>query len=340
MWWFYIFLLAMALVGGFGLGAWYVLDTVRQKQLANARSKRVASSPQPVAVPRRVKARRRPTEEWLAGADLLRYPARLSELETELQRSHRAAQEQLQHLSVKQAEVAAKGREELAARYQQDREVLDRRAGATRRVMATVWKTRAILLLRVHLAIAARRRPQIDHLPKPLDVKPTELEHAASNYALACRSVQEFVQHLDAERAMIDALVPDASLSAEVTDEHKAAVAAEREGVEATFMRLRERMDSLADTLEYLSDRFRTQRVVEGAPLNLDVGPEAGRLLDEVGQALAELEGLSAVGDKGLADAAVDNIAEDISQLERAGMEAEAEAEASLEVERLLKQFA
>ena len=93
----------MALVGGFGLGAWYVLDTVRQKQLANARSKRVASAPQATLAPRRVKARRRPTQEWLAGEDLLRYPARLSELETELQRSHRAAQEQLQSDAIRRA---------------------------------------------------------------------------------------------------------------------------------------------------------------------------------------------------------------------------------------------
>lgn len=333
--WVYAILALLAVIGTMGVGAYVAFDAVRRRALpapqdhptAPVRARRIAPAPPESA-------------RWREGLDLIAYPERLADLEVRLLESHRAAQQQLQHLGVKHAEIAAKpGRDDLAARYADDLKVLEQRAAATRRVMATVWKTRAILLLRVHLAIAARQRPALGHLPKPLDVDRSRLEAAARSYAHACRDVRAFVADLDARRASLVEVPPKPNLSAEVSPADTQAVEAERAEVDATFQRLRERMDALADTLDYLSERFRTQQVVEGAGLELEVGPEAGRLLDELGVALAELDQLSAVGDKGLADAAVDGLSRDIGKLEAAGREADAEAEASLEVARLLEQF-
>jgi hypothetical protein len=109
--------------------------------------------------------------------------------------------------------------------------------------------------------------------------------------------------------------------------------------VAGTFRHLRERLDRLADTLDYNADRLRTREVVEGAAIQLELEGGAGQLLEEVSEALGELEVLSSLGDRGLADAAVDGLSRDISKLEQAGLAASAEAEASLEVERLLGQL-
>lgn len=288
---------------------------------------------------RNEKVRRRDTH-YQQGEDLKRYPRRLRALEDKLQGSYEAAVEQLGHLTAKAEEMESKGREDLAERYRNDLEVLENRASATQRVMATVWKTRAILHLRVHLAIAARQRPDLDHLPAPLDVQAKDLEFAAMAYANARDAVRRFVETLDQESGDIPACVPAKPQQAEISPEDELAVQEEVASVEKTLRGLRERMDKLGDTLDYLSDRFRTQRVVEGSNLAVDVGPEAGKLLSEVSGALKQLDELSAVGDKGLADAAVDGLDEDISRLEEAGLEAAAEAEAQAEVQRLLEQFA
>ena len=279
-------------------------------------------------------------KSWRRGEDLKQYPRRLKELEDQLLGSHRAAQQQLQHLSVKAAEMDEKGRADLAERYQSDLDVLERRAAATRRVMATVWKTRAIQHLRVHLAVAARQRPDLAHLPQPLDVQPHELEAAAENYFLSRNEVRAFVEVLDGLTGRVSEVVPPKPLSAEVDPKDELAVQKEVDAIERTLTQLRDRMDKLGDTLDYLSDRFKTQRVVEGADLSVDFGPEASKLLVEVSGAVSQLEALSAVGDKGLADAAVESLCEDIGNLEHAGLAATAEQEANEEVQRLLEQFA
>jgi hypothetical protein len=152
--------------------------------------------------------------------------------------------------------------------------------------------------------------------------------------------VRKFVVILDAQSADIPACVPVKPVHADISGEDDLAVQQEVASVEKTLRGLRDRMDKLGDTLDYLSDRFRTQRVVEGSNLAVDFGPEAGKLLSEVSGALKQLDELSAVGDKGLADAAVDGLDEDISRLEQAGLSAAAEVEAQAEVQRLLEQFA
>ena len=110
-------------------------------------------------------------------------------------------------------------------------------------------------------------------------------------------------------------------------------------GIERILEDLRERMDALADTLEYLSDRFRTQRVVEGATGGMDLGPEAGQLLQEVAVALRALDEMSAVGEGGLADVAVDGLASEIANLEKVGLDVDLQADADREVEKLLASF-
>lgn len=325
MWWTVAFLLLGVVAGAL----WAYFQKQKEEQLVDEQADGSA-----LPSPRR-------QEDWKQGEDLKRYPRRLAELERQLEDQHSAAREQVQHLSVKHAEMAEKpGREELAGRYKHDLDAVEERSQTTRRVMATVWKTRAILHLRVHLAIAARQRPELDHLPQPLEVDASDLDHAADSYSRACRNVRAFVRLLDQENDKVAGRVPSPPLVAEVTDEDRAAVEEEVAAVQETLGALRERMDNLADTLDYLSDRFRTQRVVESGNLGLDLGPEAGALLSEVSGALGQLEALSAVGDKGLADAAVDGLSEDIGRLERAGLDSLAEAEAMEEVDRLLEQFA
>jgi len=277
----------------------------------------------------------------VASNDLDRYPARLAALEAQLERTLQAAESQHTELQAKRDKLADKpGRADLAARYDEDLGVLSAQSGTARRVLATVWRTRAILSLRVHLACAARQRPELDHLPQPLDVDPEGLDDAAREYARASGEVRSFVKLLDAERAQIDAAVPRPSRDAQITPEHRESVEAERAEVDRLFGSLRERMDNLADTLEYLSDRFRTQKVVVGTQGAMDLGPEAGELLGEVSQALSQLEDLSAIGDKGLADVAVDGLVSDLAVLEEVGFDVDLQADANREVERLLASMA
>lgn len=280
------------------------------------------------------------SEDWRQGEDLKRYPRRLAELEKQLEDQHEAAVEQHGHLQIKLEQIAAKpDRDELVARYEADLGLLTRRTEVTRRVLGTVWKTRAVLHLRVHLAIAARQRPDLAHLPQPLDVDSGDLAQAASDYSRACLEVRKFVGILDSLKGGVGEMVPAEPEIAEVEESDRMAIVLEVGAVEDTLASLRERMDSLADTLDYLGDRFRTQQVVESGSLSLALGPDGEALLEEVTGALSQLDELSAVGDKGLADAAVDGLTEDIANLEQVGLDGLAEAEAHLEVQQLLAQF-
>jgi hypothetical protein len=287
------------------------------------------------------KADRLPDESWLRGDDLKSYPRRLMDLERSLERVLESATNQRQHLETKQREMSAKdNRDDLVERYTQDISALDARMAAMRRVLGTVWKTRAILHLRVHLAIVARQRPQLDHLPPPLDVTADQLEEAATLYTAARARVRAFLARVTEGLEDVDQVPPPPPLEATVDAEDRSGVENELSEVRQTLTDLRDRMDKLSDDLEYLADRFRTQRVVEGAPLELDLDPGANQVLVEVASALGQLEQLSAVGDKGLAEAAVDSLTEDIQHLESGGgLDLQAEADAQKEVEQLLRQF-
>lgn len=281
----------------------------------------------------------RPDEGWSQGEDLLRYPARLAELSWQLERSHAAVEEQLAHLSARRSEVAAKaGREGLVARYEADSELLRQRAEGMRRVLTLVWRTRATLRLRAHVAITARHRPDLSVLPEG-EVDVAELPVAAQVYETASQRVRRFAALVDDRSRELEGAVPALSDLASPGEADRAQVEEELERARGTYRELRDRMDRLADTLGYLADRCRTRHVVVDTPAGVDDDPGGAQVFEELNAALGSLNDLSELGDRHLADTAMDNLVEDISQLERAGLEAQAEADANLEVARLLEQF-
>jgi len=323
------YLVVGAVMSAVGAGVWGVLwvkqrRARRQLQGASAEQRVIAEGGYPA---------------WRAGEDLLSYPDRLAELEARLVSSHEAAVEQASHLRNRGERVAAKDdRGELVERYAADAAALTSRAESMRRVMGLVWRTRAVLLVRAHVAITARARPRFEAMPDgevPLDGLPA----AAEAYEAAAESVRAFVVHVEARVADLSVSVPAPPRDARLTDEDHGLIEDEKARARATYTDLQNRMDRLADTLSYLADRCRTRQVVESARVGVEGTPGTADLMDEVGDALRALEGLTELGDQQLADSAMDNLAEDISQLEQAGLEAQAEADAALEVNRLLDQF-
>ena len=144
---------------------------------------------------------------------------------------------------------------------------------------------------------------------------------------------------IDARQADLHLAVPMVPELASAEDEDRTAVEAELARARETYHQLASKLDRLADTLSYLGDRCRTRLVVEGAPTQVEAEPGTEQLVDEVNTALTALNDLAELGDRQLADSAMDNLAEGISQLEQTGLEAKAEADAVLEVARLLEQF-
>jgi hypothetical protein len=273
------------------------------------------------------------------GADLLGYPRRLEDLEGRLVERHRAVQEQLRLLSARREGVRAKGdREDLLKKYEADVAMLDRRAEGMRRVMGLVWKTRAILLFRVHHAVTARRRPSLGKLPEPTGGV-TAPAGATASYHAAAAAVLFYRDLVEARAGELAAVVPSPPVSAEVTEAQRREVEAERAQVAAAYAALGARMDRLADNLTYVGDHYAALAVVDTEPEDLAVDGGPAHLLEEVAAAVRGLDELGARVDPAAVDDAVSGLAEDITHLEEAGLEAEAEAAAHLEVERLLGQF-
>lgn len=285
------------------------------------------------AAPREPAAAPEPSE------DLRRYPRELEALEGQLVTSLGALRAQRAHVETRLTELAQKeGRGELAARYADDLGLLERREAGMRRVLALVWKARALLTLRAHLAETARGRPELPALPAVDDAQ-TDLEAAAALYAQSAGRVRTFLARLERRAAELAAAVPAAPVDADVPRAAREEVEAELARLNGVYASWRESLDRLADTLAYLADRSRTRRVVQGSAPALAAAAGGEALMNEVEAALGRLRDLADVGDRRLADLAVKNLAEDISQLERAGLEAQAEAEAAIEVARLLEQF-
>lgn len=263
-------------------------------------------------------------------------PRRLEDLEVQLARSLGELRAQIEHLHQRQAEIASKeGRSGLASRYAEDAGLLERRAARMRRVLGLLWKTRAILGLRAALARAAQERPALEALPD-VDAAGTDLPAAERAYHEAAQRVRRFLERLRAARGAIDAL-PEPHPDAVISETWRADVETERARASASFERLDGRMDRLADTLTYLADRARTRQVARGGPPlrpGADGAPDA--LLEELEHGLAALDELAEAGERKLDELGLANLAEDISQLEQAGLEAQAEADAALEVAKLL----
>ncbi|RME25879.1 MAG: hypothetical protein D6798_07915, partial [Deltaproteobacteria bacterium] len=278
-------------------------------------------------------------DAFFRGDDLLGYPRRLGMLQQRLVEQHGETLRQADRLDARRAVLAERpDRVELARRYAEDAALLRRRADRMARVLGLVWKTRALLVLRAHVAITARRRPRLSALPEG-EIPVEGLAAAAAEYDAASLAVRAFVDELDSRANDLDQGIPRIPDAAVVTDEIRAAVEAERVHAAETYASMRARMDELADTLAYLAERCRTRQVVEGGQVGVDAGEGSEVLVDELNDALAALADLAVVGDRRLADAALDNLTEDIGQLEQAGLDAQAETDAVLEVQRLLEQF-
>jgi len=281
-----------------------------------------------------------PPEPVVPDDDLFACPRRLEELETRLAERHRAVADQETLLGERRANLAAKGsREDLARNYEQDQVLLGRRGASMRRVLAQVWKTRTILLLRARLAATARRRPDLGRLPDPA-AGGADLRQASLRFHDAARRVHAYLARVDEDALRLAEGLPTQPPIEEIDAQVLAAVSAERDGVRQAYADLREDIDRLADNLTWLGDHCASRAVADAAPEPMDQMGGAARLLDEVEAALGAVSQLSRSVDPALANAALANLDEEISGLEKAGMEARAEAEAVLEVDRLLRQAA
>lgn len=270
--------------------------------------------------------------------DLHACPRRLESLEVRLTDRLRAVKAQAARLRERRGELGAKaGREDLLKKYDQDLGLLDRRTDSMRRVLGLVWKTRSILELRAHLAQTARRRPALSNLPRGEQTDRARLEHAAAAWHRGAAEVGAYLAFIDQRADTLAWVVPAAPDEAEVAGDVQAAVDGARDETVRAYQDLREEMDRLRDNLNWLGDHCGALAVIE-APAERrrgDAGP--AELLAEVEEALGQLAALARTVDPQLADTAVSNLAEDISQLEEAGLEAQAEADAELEIERLLR---
>lgn len=335
----FLIVLLMLALGGVAAGGWSMFGLARtvQKRVGDRqRRKELEALPEWA---RTVEGDADPVESWNEGSDLLRYPARLGELSRRLEQSHAAVREQLDRLASHRAGIAGKDdRAELVARYDEDTAILGKRAESMCRVLTLVWRTRATLRMRAHVAITARQRPELQGLPEG-EVAVRDLALAAEAYERAAGEVRAFVELVDRRSGQLDAAVPRLPELALTLPEDREQVDQELARARDTYTELRDRMDRLADTLGYLADRCRTRHVVVDAPAGMDAELGGEQVFEEVNGALLELQDLAELGDRHLADAAMDNLAEDISQLERAGLEAQAEADANLEIARLLEQF-
>ncbi len=270
-------------------------------------------------------------------ADLRHTPRRLGQLEDQLGQALVRAEQQADHLRDRRRRIEGKeDRAELLARYDEDIVLLGRRGVNMRRVMALLWRTRAILELRAHLALTARQRPDLAHLPEG-EVPKQRLDSTADDYDHAADAVRSFVSHISDRVADLKLSIPRVPDEADVDEEDRKMVTDEQAHTAATYASLQDRMDRLADTLSYLADRCRTRAVVAGSEVQFEAGAGTEGLLSEVTDALSGLQAMANLGDQQLADSALDNLAEDITQLERAGLDARAAAEAELEIARLLE---
>ena len=281
---------------------------------------------------------RRPSG-FAEGKDLLRYPARLGDLESRLSAALSEAESQATHLRLRGERVASKDpTSELVGRYLHDAGLLEERAQSMRRVLALVWRTRALLSIRAHVAITARARPDLSSLPGAA-LGSGQLAQAADAYEASADRVRSFVSAVEGRLADLRFAVPSPPAEAAVGEEDHRVVEEERARAERTYSSLQTQMDQLADTLGYLADRCLTRQVVEHSNHGVDGLEGSEGLFEEVAQALKGLGDLAQLTDETLADSAMDNLVEDISQLEQAGLDAQAEADAALEVEKLLEQF-
>lgn len=330
-----IALLMLTGMGALGFGMFLYVTGRTMRRLREDRKRRLAKPPPPIEEETPLVPVERPVLP--DPSDLTVYPARLEGLEAQLAERVRSVEQQRGVVEARLTDMQSKGgREDLTQKYSRDADVLARRMEGMRRVLGQVWKTRAVLLMRVHLASTARQKPDLEGLPDP-GYRPVPQE-APKQYHMAAAAVRRYLERVEAQRGSLVGAIPRPPVEAAVDGAIRTLVEGEFRAVETSYRQLRDQMDRLSDNLTWLGDHLNTVRVVED---DGDGGPaaEASRLLDEIGVAVDEVDRLAHAVDPHLVDLAVDNLAEDISRLERAGEEAAAEAEAALEVEELLRQI-
>jgi hypothetical protein len=274
------------------------------------------------------------------GEDLLAYPQKLEGLERQLEERLELLGQQERVVEARGDELRVKGgRDELTMKYREDLELLRQRSRSMRRVLGKVWKTRSIRLLRAHLAETARQKPSFSALPEP-GAKPTpaQLQRATGSFYTAAASVRSYLDAVVERRRWLAGILPEKPVLASLDDADHQAVAEELAATEQSYAVLLEQMDRLADNLTYLGDHYATVAAVVEGPDSRVPEASAARMLEEVERAIDSVERLAHAVDPGMVDAAVDHLSRDITRLEQAGQEVSAEAEASLEVEALLKQ--
>lgn len=279
-------------------------------------------------------------------ADLNAYPERLVALESRLVERHDAVQDQLRLLTERRLALGAKpDRADLVSRYEDDIGHLDRRASSMRRVITLVWRTRAILLLRVYLAVTGRRRPNLGNLPESgpgARLDKLGLARARGQYAEAAASVRFYLDEVRERLDAVPAVVPSPPSAAEVDDALRAAVDEELTRTRDAHADLLARMDRLADNLTWLGDHAGTLSVVDDdvvAPAAGPHGESAAHLLSEVDAAIHKLNELAGAVDHQLAARALDQLDDDVGRLETQGLEEQAAAAAEIEVARLVEGF-
>ncbi len=279
-------------------------------------------------------------------ADLNAYPERLAALELRLIDRHGAVQDQLRVLTERRIDLGAKpDRADLVARYEEDIGHLDRRAASMRRVITLVWRTRAVLLLRVHLAVTGRRRPDLGALPETgvgKRLSREALASAAGQYAFAAAAIHHYLEEVRERLDGLDAIVPASPAAAEVESAMRAVVDEELARARASHIELLAGMDRLADNLTWLGDHAGTLHVVDDDVVAVAGGPHgesAAHLLAEVDAAIRRLNDLAGAVDHQLASGAMDRLDDDVGRLETQGLEEQAAAAAELEVARLVEGF-
>lgn len=289
---------------------------------------------------------RGPAQGGPVDADLLAYPQRLEALETRLDERHRAVQAQLRVLAERSLELAGKpDRADLVARYEVDIGHLDRRAASIRRVITLVWRTRAILLLRVHLAVTGRRRPALKDVTGDLGGAPLprrELARARAAYADAAGEVRTYLDTVRERFSELQNVIPPVPAAAEVDEATTAVLNEERARVALAHTDLIDRMDRLADNLIWLADHAGTLEVVDdelAAPPGAPHGESAAHLLGEVSTAISRLNELAQAVDHQLVGRAMEQLQDDVGRLETEGLEEQAAAAAEIEVARLVEGF-
>ena len=336
-----IFLLVLSLVAAGGLGAYLAA------RLAYKTATKLRRMPVVRKIP--VIGARPPEAPKPLDHDLRAYPDRLLSLETRLAGRHAEVQGQMRLLADRRVALGTKpDRADLVARYDEDIGHLDRRAASMRRVTALLWRTRAILVLRVFQAVTGRLRPKLPVLPDNSRLlSRDDLGRARGAYGEAAAAVRFYIDDLRERLRALDEVVPTPPAAADVDESMRAAVATELERVRASHQDMLARMDRLADNLTWLGDHAGTMQVVDDEVALPAAGPHgesAAHLLEEVDSAVNALNSLAGAVDRHLADRvaterALDELDDDVGKLEKQGMEAQAAAQAEIEVARIVEGF-